>query len=151
MLQIRIPRKNKEFFNLYVNGRFVSHTDIKEKGHLFCFSDTVILQYKYPHHRRAYIVTQADNSQHLKRMYLPNVKQPVAVIYFISGGRRIDHLRQGIFNLEKMAGKDIYTLPIIFWQEFSCLLDTYNGYKSAAIKSNLIVLLQKYGMGEKND
>lgn len=146
MIQVRIPKRNKEIFNLYANGNIISYNDLKENGKRFCFTNIVILQYKYykqPHFRRAYIVTNKE-SDNLIKMYLPNVKEPVHIIYCIDGGRRIDLLRQVIYNLEQMGEKKIYEFPVIFWQKISCLLDSYNGHTSNAIKSNLMVLYQQY-------
>ncbi len=152
MIQVRIPKKNEEAFNLFANGNILDYEDLGTKGTLFSFSGIVVLQYKYSHHRRVYIVTATDKSKELKKMYLPNVKEPVSLIYFICGGRRIDLLRQGLFTLEKLGTKDIYTLPVSFWQKLSCLLDDSTSHTTKLIKSNLILLHDKYKQcGVKND
>lgn len=144
MVGVRIPKRNKEVFNLYVNGNPLDCADLNDRGTLFYFSGIFILQYKYSHHRRVYIAAERRFSNEAAAMYLPNVKKPVSVLYFISGGRRIDFMRQAVFNLEKIGGKEIYSLPVVFWQKFSCLLDTCNGHTSKATKSNIMILYEKY-------
>jgi len=76
---------------------------------------TVVLQYKYPHHRRTYIVKNADEYKTISPVYLPNVRERVGMISFLYG-RRIDLLRQAIYKAERIAGKEIYLYPVIFWR-----------------------------------
>jgi hypothetical protein len=53
-------------------------------------------------------------------------------------------LRQAYWNLEQLNGKKVYTWDTLFWQKIGCLIDNFNGQKSAAIKSNLMLLSREY-------
>lgn len=83
------------------------------------------------------------NSKTLK----PLQYRPELICGFLcrQNGRRIDLLRTAIYNIENIAGKEAYDFPILFWQEGSCLLDNFNGKKSAATKPNLMVLCARLG------
>ena len=134
MITVRIPRKNKEVFNLYAHGNFIDSAYDEERGSLFVSDKgVVILDYNYRPHRRAYIVCPAEQAQFMKSIYLPNVREKLSLIAAVYG-RRIDLLRTAIFNIESIAGKEAYDFPILFWQEFSCLLDNFNGKKSPQTK-----------------
>lgn len=155
MLTIRVPIKGQEVFNLYVNGKILSSVFNPGRGTLFETTGTVVLQYGWTlgkrrvDHRRGYIVRPATDTKYFRAVYLPNVREPVAIIGLLYG-RKIDYARQALFNLEKMYGKDIYLYPVSFWQKISCLLDGRDGKKSLANKSNLSVLCSKYNLwGEK--
>lgn len=149
MLTVRVPIKGKEYFNLYANGKPVFSAFDEELGSLFKFEGTVLLQYgwtlqgRQADHRRSYLVCESTLTSNNDSIYLPNVKEPVAVLG-IFYGRKIDEARQAMFNLEKMCGKDIYLYPIGFWQKISCLLDGFENKRSLATKSNLQVLCTRY-------
>lgn len=144
MITVRIPIKNKEAFNLYAHGNFIDSAFDEERGSLLVSDKgVVILDYNYRPHRRAYIVCPAEQAQFMKSLYLPNVREKLALISAVYG-RRIDLLRTAIYNIESIAGKGAYDFPIMFWQEVSCLLDNFNGKKSAAIKSNLMILCTRF-------
>lgn len=149
MLTVRIPLKGKEHFNLYANGKPVFSAFDEELGSLFKFDGVVLLQYgwtlqgRQTDHRRAYLICEISQTEYFSGIYLPNVKEPVAVLG-IFYGRKIDEARQTMFNLEKICGKDIYIYPVGFWQKISCLLDGFENKRSLAIKSNLEVLYTKY-------
>lgn len=144
MLTVRIPKKNREYFNLYANGVITEDAYDDERGALFSMGGTVVLQYKYPHHRRTYIVKNADEYKTIPPDYLPNVRERVGIISFLYG-RRIDLLQQAIYKAERIAGKEIYLYPVIFWQKMTCLLESNNGQSSAVLNSNLLLLCKKYG------
>lgn len=149
MLTVRIPLKGKEYFNLYANGKPVSSVFDEEIGSLFTFEGIVLLQYgwtlqkRQSDHRRAYLVCEYTKTENYSSIYLPNVKEPVAVLGLFYG-RKIDEARQAVFNLEKMFGKEIYLYTVGFWQKISCLLDGFENKRSLATKSNLEVLCRKY-------
>lgn len=144
MITVRIPVKNKEAFNLYAHGNFIDSAFDEERGSLFVSDKgVVILDYNYRPHRRSYIVCPAEQAKFTKSLYLPNVREKVALISAVYG-RRIDLLRTAIYNIESIAGKEAYDFPILFWQEVSCLLDNFNGRKSAATKSNLMILCTRF-------
>lgn len=149
MLTVRVPIKGKEYFNLYVNGKPVFSAFDEELGSLFSFEGTILLQYgwtlqgRQADHRRAYLVCEKSLTGNYTGIYLPNVKESVAVLG-IFYGRKIDEARQALFNLEKMAGKDIYLYSVGFWQKVSCLIDGKENKRSLAIKSNLELLYTKY-------
>lgn len=145
MITVRIPVKNKEAFNLYAHGNFIASAFDEERGSLFVSDKgVVILDYNYRPHRRSYIVCPSEQAQFMKSLYLPNVREKVALISAVYG-RRIDLLRTAIYNIESIAGKEAYDFPILFWQKVSCLLDNFNGKKSAATKSNLMILCARFG------
>lgn len=149
MLTVRVPIKDKEYFNLYANGKPVFSKFDEDLGSLFKFEGTVLLQYgwtlqgRQSDHRRSYLVCENTLTKNFSGLYLPNVKEHVSVLG-IFYGRKIDEARQVMFNLEKMCGKDIYLYPLGFWQKISCLLDGLNNKRSLATKSNLEVLCTKY-------
>lgn len=145
MITVRVPRKNREAFNLYAHGNFIDSSYDEERGSLFVSDKgVVLLDYNYRPHRRAYIVCPAERAQFMKSVYLPNVREKLALISAVYG-RRIDLLRTAIYNIEKIAGKEAYDYPILFWQEVSCLLDNFMGRKSAATKTNLMILCTRFG------
>lgn len=149
MLTVRIPIKGKEYFNLYANGKPVFSAFDEERGSLFTFEGTVLLQYgwtlqgRQSDHRRAYLACEKSLTGNYAGIYLPNVKETVAILG-IFYGRKIDEARQAIFNLEKLGGKDIYLYSVSFWQKVSCLIDGKANKRSLAIMSNLEVLYRKY-------
>jgi hypothetical protein len=105
----------------------------------------VILFYKYPHHRRAYIVRNIEELRNYPAITLPNVKQQVGVIYRAKG-RRVDILRNVYWNLEQLNGRNVYTYDTYFWQKVGCLLDNVHRLKSAATRGNLMVLSGSMGI-----
>ena len=149
MITVRIPPKGKEYFNLYANGKPSFSAFDEELGSLFKFEGIVLLQYgwtlrgKQSDHRRSYLVCENTLTENFRGFYLPNVKEPVAVLG-IFYGRKIDEARQAAFNLEKLCGKDVYLYSVGFWQKISCLLDGLENKRSLATKSNLEVLCAKY-------
>ena len=149
MLTVKIPLKGKDFFNLYANGKPVFSAFDEDTGSLFSFEGIVLLQYgwtlqkRHSDHRRAYLVCEYSRVNNYRSIYLPNVKEPVAVLG-IFYGRKIDEARQAVFNLEKMYGKEVYLYSVGFWQKISCLLDGFENKRSLATKSNLEVLCRKY-------
>lgn len=142
-MNIHIPAKNTAAFTLFVKGKIINKITIPEEGTLIETEGVSIVYYKYSSYRRAYIVCDADKTEYLKNYYLPNINPKVSIIYKAQG-RKIDLMRQAIYNLEEMSENKVYNLPPIFWQKVSCLLDNFNGYKSAAVKSNLIQLYNLY-------
>ena len=145
MITVRIPRRNKEVFNLYAHGNFIDSAYDEKKGALLVSDKgVVVLDYNYRPHRRAYIVCPAEQSQCLKSIYLPNVREKLSLIASVYG-RRIDLLRATLFNIERIAGKEAYDFPVLFWQEISCLIDSFNGKKSAATRANLMILCARFG------
>lgn len=149
MLTVRIPPRGKEHFNLYANGNPVFSAFDEEHGSLLRFEGTVFLQYgwtlkgRHSDHRRSYLVCECSRTENSGGLYLPNVREPCAVLG-IFYGRKIDEARQAIFNLEKICGKEVYLYSVGFWQKISCLLDGSANRRSLAIKSNLEVLCAKY-------
>jgi hypothetical protein len=132
-------------YTLYARGEAAAHAVVPGRGTFITFSDdsTVILFYKYFRHRRAYIVRDVRELKHYQGVRLPGVKEPVGIIAKLKG-RRIDILRRAYFNLEKINGLEVYRYSVRFWQRLGCLIDNYNGHKTAAIKSNLMELSRRY-------
>jgi hypothetical protein len=141
MLQALIPKRS--FFTLYARGSIQAKHTVNSLGTYILFEGVVLLYYKYPHHRRAYIVRSHEELAHYPAIFLPNVKQPVGVL-LRAKGRRIDLLRQAYWNLEQINGKRVYAWDTLFWQKIGCLVDNFNGRKSAAAKSNLMALSREY-------
>ncbi len=154
MLSVRIPLRGKEYFNLYANGKPVFSSFDEEFGSFFQFEGAVFLQYgwtlrgRQADHRRAYLVCEYSETRSFSGTYLPNVKEPCAILG-IFYGRKIDSARQAFFNLEKICGKEVYLYSPGFWQKFSCLLDGFENNKSLAIKSNLEILCSRYKTFQK--
>jgi hypothetical protein len=141
MLTVHIPERS--FFTLYARGNILGKRTVNGLGTFIRFQGVVLLYYKYPHHRRAYMVRSRDELSHYPALSLPNIRQEVGVI-LRAKGRRIDILRQVYWNLEQINGKNIYTWNTLFWQKIGCLIDNFDGRKSAAVKSNLILLSREY-------
>jgi hypothetical protein len=141
MLSVHIPKDS--FFTLYAKGKIEYKQTVEDLGTFIRFDGVVILFYKYPHYRLAYIVRNAGELINYPSLTLPNVKQKVGVIYR-AGGRRVDILRNVYWNLERMNGGKVYTYGTFFWQKVGCLMDNYRSLKSAAGKGNLILLSREY-------
>jgi hypothetical protein len=120
---------------------------VDDLGTFIRFDGVVILFYKYPHHRRAYIVRNIEELRNYPSITLPNVKQKVGVIYR-ARGRRVDILRNVYWNLEQLNGRKVYAYDTFFWQKVGCLLDNYHSLKSAANKGNLMLLNDTMGVTE---
>jgi hypothetical protein len=118
---------------------------VGDLGTFIRFDGVVILFYRYPHHRRAYIVRNIEEVRNYPAITLPNVKQKVGVIYR-ARGRRVDLLRNVYWNLEQMSGGKVYTYDTFFWQKVGCLLDNFHSLKSAADKGNLMLLNNAIGI-----
>jgi hypothetical protein len=142
-LKVYIPEKS--FFTLYARGSIEDHATVPGRGTFIRFEDgsVVILFYKYPRHRRAYIVREGKELRYYRPVRLPNVKEPVGIL-LKAKGRRVDILRRAYFNLEKINGLEVYHYGTRFWQRIACLIDTYNGHQTAAVKSNLIEISERY-------
>jgi hypothetical protein len=141
MLTVHIHERS--FFTLYARGNILGKRTVNGLGTFIRFGGVVILSYKYPHHRRLYIVRSRDELSHYRPVSLPNVRREVGVI-LRAKGRKIDMVRRAYWNLEQINGKGVYTWDTLFWQKLGCLVDTFNGGKSAAVKSNLILLSGDY-------
>jgi hypothetical protein len=141
MLNAHIPKFS--FFTLYARGNILGKRTVPDLGTFIRFDGVVLLYYKYPHHRRAYVVRSCDELSYYPHVSLPNIKQNVGVI-LRAKGRRIDILRRVYWNLEQLNGKMVYTWDTLFWQKIGCLVDNFNGVKSAAVQSNLILLSREY-------
>jgi hypothetical protein len=143
MLNVHIPKDS--FFTLYAKGKIEYKQTVDDLGTFIRFDGVVILFYKYPHHRRAYIVRNIEELRNYPAITLPNVKQKVGVIYRAKG-RRVDILRNVYWNLEQMNGGKVYTYDTFFWQKVGCLLDNFHFLKSAANKGNLMLLGNAMGI-----
>ena len=141
MISVHIPKES--FFTLYARGKIERKQTVEELGTFIRFNGVVLLYYKYPHHRRAYIVRESTELSYYPPIMLPNVKQKVGIL-LRAKGRRIDLLRRVYWNLEQLNGKAVYTWDTIFWQRLGCLLDNFNGRKSQAIKANLMLVSREY-------
>jgi hypothetical protein len=58
MLNVHIPKDS--FFTLYARGKIEYKQTVDDLGTFISFDGVVILFYKYPHHRRAYIVRNIE-------------------------------------------------------------------------------------------
>jgi hypothetical protein len=134
---VHIPKDS--FFTLYAKGNIERKQTVDNLGTFIRFDGVVVLFYKYPHYRRAYIVRNSEELRHYPAMSLPNVKQQVGIIYRAQG-RRVDLLRRVWWNLEQINGRKVYAYDTFFWQKAGCLLDAYHRLRSAATKGNLMVL-----------
>jgi hypothetical protein len=142
MLSVHIPKDS--FFTLYAKGKIEYKQTVDELGTFIRFDGVVVLFYKYPHHRRAYIVRNSEELRNYPSLTLPNVKQQVGIIYRAKG-RRVDILRRVWWNLEQLNGSKVYTYDTLFWQKAGCLMDNFHGLQSAADKGNLMLLSGEYG------
>jgi hypothetical protein len=142
MLNVHIPAGS--FFTLYARGSILGKRTVNGMGTFIRFEGVVLLYYKYPHHRLAYIVRSADELSYYPAVSLPNVKQRAGII-LRAKGRRIDILRRVYWNLEQINGRSVYTWDTLFWQKIGCLVDNVSGGKTAAVKSNLALLSREYG------
>jgi hypothetical protein len=142
-LLVYIPEKS--FFTLYARGSIEESATVPGTGTFVRFEDrsVVILFYKYPRHRRAYIVRAGEDLRCYRPVRLPNVKSPVGIL-LKAKGRRVDILRRTYFNLEQINGLAVYRFKTRFWQRVACLIDNYDGHHTAAIKSNLMELSRRY-------
>jgi hypothetical protein len=143
MLNVHIPKDS--FFTLYAKGKIEYKQTVDDLGTFIRFDGVVILFYKYPHHRCAYIVWNIEELRNYPSITLPNVKQHVGVIYRAKG-RRVDILCNVYWNLEQLNGRNVYTYDTYFWQKVGCLLDNFHHLKSAADKGNLMVLSGSMGI-----
>jgi hypothetical protein len=145
MLNVHIPKDS--FFTLYAKGKIEYKQTVDDLGTFIRFDGVVILFYKYPHHRRAYIVRNIEELRNYPSITLPNVKQKVGVIYRAKG-RRVDILRNVYWNLEQMNGRKVYAYDTFFWQKVGCLLDNSHSLRPAANKGNLKLLSNAMGIPE---
>jgi hypothetical protein len=142
-IHVYIPERS--FFTLYARGSVGESATVPGTGTFIRFEDAsvVILFYQYPRHRRAYIVRAGKELRYYRPVRLPNVQDPVGILCKAKG-RRVDILRRAYFNLERINGVEVYRYRTKFWQRIACLIDTYNGHSTAAVKSNLIALSARY-------
>jgi hypothetical protein len=137
MLNVHIPKDS--FFTLYAKGKIEYKQTVEDLGTFIRFDGVVILFYKYPHYRLAYIVRNSEELRNYPSITLPNLKQKVGVIYR-ARGRRVDILRNVYWNLEEIHGERVYTYDTFFWQKVGCLLDNCHCLKSAANMRNLMLM-----------
>jgi hypothetical protein len=141
MINVHIPQES--FFTLYARGKAERKHTVDRLGTFIRFNGVVLLFYKYPHFRMAYIIRNYDELQFYPPVGLPQVKQKAGIL-FRARGRRVDLLKRAYWHLEQMNGKSVYTWPTAFWQKVGCLLDHSHGRKSLAVRSNLILLSREY-------
>jgi hypothetical protein len=144
-LSVLIPEQAE--WTLYARGDVEEYSAAPGKGTWIMFApgSAVILFYKYSRHRRAYIVRDVTELRHYEAVRLLNVREPVGVLAKLTG-RRIDIVRRACFNLERINGFEVYGYSARFWQRFSCLIDNYDGRRTACIKSNLAELSRRYAV-----
>jgi hypothetical protein len=140
-LNVHIPKKS--FFTLFAKGWAAHSFTVPEAGTFIRFEGVVFLYYKYPHHRRAYIVRNAEEARYYRPVNLPKVREPVGII-LKAKGRRIDIMRNVAWNLQQINGTRVFRFDTVFWQKVSCLIESYNGRNSRAVKSNLMLLSREY-------
>jgi hypothetical protein len=148
MLNVHIPFDG--FFTVFARGALKGKASAGDLGTFIRLEGVVIVYYTYPRHRRAYIIQNIDETKHYSAERLPEVKQPVAVIYKAKG-RRIDLLRRLSWNLLDMHGDAVFGWGTVFWQKIGCLLDAWNGKVTATRRSNLIGLCSRHCQLRKMD
>jgi hypothetical protein len=141
MLNVHIPED--AFFTLFAKGDIRSKTTLPGEGTYIELQGAAALFYKFPHHRRAYIVREAAEAENFPAFNLPELAQKAAVVYRAKG-RRIDILRNTLYNIEAEAGLASYSWETGFWQRIGCLIDSWNGHSSRAVKSNIALLCLRY-------
>jgi hypothetical protein len=138
-------------YTLYARGEVESHAAVPGRGTFISFPDgsTVLLFYKWRHHRRVYIVREATALRYYQPVKLPGVKEPVGILGKFRG-RRVDLLRRAYYHLEKINGFAVYRAGVRFWQRLGCLIDDCNGRRTGSVKSNLLELSRRYALGSGN-
>jgi hypothetical protein len=148
-MEVNVHIPENAFFTLYARGCIEEAVKVPGRGSFFTFEGVVILFYKYPRHRRAYIVKNVLDLRHYRAVRLPLVREPAGIL-LKAKGRRIDILRRAYFNLEKINGVCVYGYGPRFWQRLSCLIDDYDGRHTGAVKSSLTELSRRYTGGTGN-
>jgi hypothetical protein len=143
MLTIRVPIKGSYAFNVFVNGDIVRKTRARDKGTDITVTGAAVLFYTYSRCRRAYIIREWNELSCYPKTALPNVTEPVRVI-FRARGRQIDLLRKAVYFLVKTRGRAVFGYDALFWQKTACLVEQCKGRYSRTLELNIQKLLAQY-------
>jgi hypothetical protein len=132
-------------YTLYARGEMDAHSAVPGRGTYIKFTEgsAAVLFYKWKRHRRVYIVRESSVLKKYQAVKLPGLRRPVGILGKFRG-RRVDITRRACFNLERINGFEVYRYGTRFWQRVCCLIDNYDGYRSAAVKSNLYELSRRH-------
>jgi hypothetical protein len=142
-LWVRVPPPDHPY-HVYVYGKTEGMYNGKDGSRHIILTGVGVVMYYWPKHRRAYIVRSADSVGYIGAATLPEVRHPVGIIYQ-ARGRRFDHLKRALYNLEKCYGKDCYGFSTGYWQRLGCLLDGSGGAGRAATAWSSLM-----GLGKNN-
>jgi hypothetical protein len=141
-MHIHIP-PDDAFFSLFARGRALKKTTVSGVGTFIQCEGTAALFYAYPHCRRAYVVRRADRTRHCRALRLPNVEEPVAVLFRARSGQ-VDLLRKALYFLTQSGGERVFLYDVVFWQRIACLIDGCEGKHSRRLGTNIRALIKKY-------
>jgi hypothetical protein len=147
-LKIWTPEPGRMSFTLFVEGNVTSMSAFAGRGTTVRVEGVCALYYRYRRHRRAYVARELSGTRHYEGLTLPMVNLPVAVIGRFRG-RRIDVLRNAVWNLSSLFGEEVFGWDTIFWQRVCCLIDGCGGGNNRAKKSNLLRLGNEYLRGRE--
>jgi hypothetical protein len=128
-------------YRLYVYGNTIGLYHSRDGRSNIMLDGVAVVMYYWPQHRRAYIVRAADSVGCIGATTLPEVRSSVGIIYQ-ARGRRFDHLKRALYNLERRYGKEVYGFGTGYWQRLGCLLDASHGTGRAATAWSSLVGLK---------
>jgi hypothetical protein len=122
MLHVTIPKHDTDSFILYAAGKVLVETHDTQSHHFVFYTEsTVILFYYLPHFRKAYMVCDNQRAPLLPPRFLPNVREPVAVIASFTA-RKFDRLKNSVYYLE-MNHPEFAALPVSFFYRLAALIE----------------------------
>lgn len=142
---IKLANKKIDDFTLYAEGTLKNNYFLKQGSyneHYLLFDNNYVLAlfYTYPHHRRLYLVYK-DKTKLLSRTSLPNVLEPVNILYK-ARGRKIDTLKHFLY-LFKNTSNEYLTYPILFYQKLCTMIEVNKKVPKYSVNR----LLESFNLG----
>ncbi len=148
-IEVKIPNgKLKEEYSLYVSGYIKAKFPDENLGTMLFIEGTAIAFYSASNSRRAVIfqeLKENDFTIPMEEAHMPYIKQEVRILYKAKG-RKIDLLKQMVYNLEKKYGKDFYKYGTLYWLTLASYIDSvrHKSKGSNGTKRQVYLLTDKY-------
>ncbi len=147
-LTVRVPQEAESSYSLFAQGLKIAPPKKDDDGRFLEFKflggTAVALFYTFAEFRRAYIVTEWESEADGERVFLPGTDAPLCLV-FKAKGRKIDDMKRALCWLVECYEHEAFSLPLLFWQRLSVLI------QGGKVKKSGILLLVKKCLEEKNE
>lgn len=147
-LTVRVPQETESSYSLFAQGFKIAPPKKDDDGRFLEFKflgeTAVTLFYTFAEFRRAYIVMEWESDADGEKVFLPGTDSPLCLI-FKAKGRKIDDMKRALRWLAECYEHETFSLPLLFWQRLSTLI------QGGKVKKSGVLLLVKKSLEEKNE